>query len=39
MEIIDYIKNIFGIEAVPMKFGIKYLGYHIKPCNYRNADS
>jgi len=37
-KVIDYIKGLFGIETEPMKFGMKYLGYHIKPCSYRNAD-
>lgn len=35
MEIISYIKILFIIEAEMMKTGMKYLGYHIKPCSWR----
>lgn len=38
LDIIAYIKNIFGIEVELMSNETTYLGYHIKPCTYRNAD-
>jgi len=38
LEIIAYIKKLFGVEAEMMVNGMKYLGYHIKPCNYMNVD-
>lgn len=37
LDIIIYIKNLFGIEAQFLCDGIKYLGYHMKPCKCRNS--
>lgn len=34
MDFIAYIKGIFGIEAMLIQNGMKYLKYHIKPCCY-----
>lgn len=38
LDTIIYIKNLFGIDFKLMGLGMKYLGYHIKPCNYRNSN-
>jgi len=38
LEIVAYIKYLFGIEARPIQNGLKYLGYRIKPTYYRIAD-
>jgi len=38
MEIVAYIKSLFGVEVDQMMNGMKYLGYHIKPCGYKVAD-
>lgn len=37
-EVVEYIKNLFGIEAEQMLLGMQYLGYRIKPKCYRNTD-
>lgn len=34
-EDITYIKGLFGVEDKSMEGGMKYLGFHIKPNNYR----
>jgi len=33
MEIIDYITSLFGVASEHMIGGMKYLGFHIKPCD------
>ena len=38
MVTITYIKSLFDIEGKMMKNGMKYLGYHIKPCSYKIVD-
>jgi len=38
LEIVAYIKDLFGIEARPIQNGLKYLGYRIKPTYYRIVD-
>jgi len=34
-EDIEYIANIFGVETQHINHGLKYLGYNIKPNNYK----
>lgn len=38
MEVISYIKSLFGVVAALMMSGMKYLGYHIKPYSYKVFD-
>lgn len=38
MEVVSYIKSLFGVAADLMMSGMKYLGYHIKPCGYKVAN-
>lgn len=38
MEGIAYIKILFGAVVELMMSGMKYLGYHIKPCIYKVFD-
>lgn len=35
---IDHIAGNFGVTITPLQNEIHYLGYNIKPCNYRNQD-
>lgn len=38
MEVIAYIHILFGVASELMSGGMKYLGYHIKPCSYKVND-
>lgn len=38
MDDIAYIQNLFGIGEDSLEGGTTYLGFHIKPCRYRNQD-
>lgn len=38
MEVIAYIHILFGVDSELMLGGMKYLGYHIKPCSYKVND-
>jgi len=38
MEIIDYIRRLFGVASEILIGGMKYLDFHIKACSYRVHD-
>lgn len=38
MEVIEYLSMMFGIEAKPIKEGMKYLGLHLKAKGYSKLD-
>jgi len=38
MHDIAYIQRIFRVGADSLEVGMKYLGYRIKPCKYKNND-
>lgn len=38
LEDIAYIQRNFGVGANPLVVGMKYLGYHLKPCKYKNIN-
>lgn len=37
-EIIEYLTKLYNIEARPIKEGMKYLGFHLKPSYYTKVD-
>lgn len=38
MEVIAYIRRLFGVASEILSRGMKCLGFHIKPCNYKVND-
>lgn len=38
MEVMEYLSMMFGIEAKPIKEGMKYLGFHLKAKGYSKSD-
>jgi hypothetical protein len=37
-ENLSSIENLFGIPIAPLDYGMKYLGFHLKPNDYRVSD-
>lgn len=37
-EAIEFITGIFRVSSTPLKYGISYLGYKLKPCRYSSMD-
>ena len=37
-EKLSSIENLFGIPIAPLDYGMKYLGFHPKPNDYRVSD-